>query len=113
MRVMTGIDEWVYGPMYLVLIDAFVRRREWIRLPGLLYCGAIIYSTLVYFLTEFLTEGHRANLAMVTLVNLPYTIVPCLLVWRLWRPHPFAARDRRAHRASEMGRPLVERGEHR
>src|SRR5271169_4026162 len=43
MRVMTGIDEWVYGPMYLVLIYAFVRRRDWIRLPGLLYCGAVIY----------------------------------------------------------------------
>lgn len=111
MRVMTGIDEWIYGPMYLVLIYAFVRRRDWIRLPGLLYCGAIIYSTLVYFLTEFLTEGHRANLAMVTLVNIPYTIIPCLLIWRLWRPSPFAARDRRAYRASAMGRPLVEQGE--
>ncbi len=113
MRVMTGIDEWVYGPMYLVLIYAFVRRREWVRLPALLFGGAIIYSTLVYFLTEFLSEGHRANLTMVTLVNIPYTIVPCLLVWRLWRPRPFAAWDRRAYRAAEMGRPLNERGEHR
>jgi hypothetical protein len=113
MRVMTGIDEWVYGPMYLVLIYAFVRRRDWIRLPGLLYCGAIIYSTLVYFLTEFLTEGHRANLTMVTLVNIPYTIVPCLLVWRLWRPSPFAARNRRSYRESKMSKPLIERCEHR
>jgi hypothetical protein len=91
MRVMTGIDEWVYGPMYLVLIYTFVRRREWIRVPALLYCGAIIYSTLVYFLTEFLSEGQRANLTMVTLVNVPYTIVPCLLAWRLWRAPLFAA----------------------
>jgi len=91
LRVMTGIDEWVYGPMHLALIYAFVRRRAWIRLPALLYCGAIVYSTLVYFLTEFLSEGHRANLAMVTVVNVPYTIVPCLLVWRMRRPDPFAA----------------------
>jgi hypothetical protein len=112
MRIMTGIDEWVYGPMYLVLIYAFVRRRDWIRLPGLLYCGAIIYSTLVYFLTEFLTERYRANLPMVTLVNIPYTIVPCLLVWRLWHPSPFAARNREIHGASEMRSALVERGEH-
>lgn len=91
MRVMTGIDEWVYGPMYLVLIYAFIRRRNWIRLPGLLYCGAIIYSTLVYFLTEFVSQGQRANLAMVVLVNIPYTIVPCLLVWRLRHPNVFAA----------------------
>jgi hypothetical protein len=90
LRVMTGIDEWVYGPMHLVLVYAFVRRRGWIRLPALLYCGAIIYSTLVYFLTEFVSEGHRANLVMVTVVNLPYTIVPCLLAWRMRRPDPFA-----------------------
>ncbi len=89
LRVMTGIDEWVYGPMYLILIYAFLRRRGWIRLPALLYCGAIIYSTLVYFLTEFLSEGHRANLVMVAIVNIPYTIVPCLLAWRMWRPEPF------------------------
>ena len=91
MRVMTGLDEWIYGPMYLVLIYAFVRRREWIRAPAFLYCGAIIYSTLVYFLTEFLTEGHRANLAMVVVVNIPYTIVPCLLAWRLWGREPIWA----------------------
>jgi hypothetical protein len=30
--------------------------------PALLYCGAIIYSTLVYFLIEFLSQRHRANL---------------------------------------------------
>ena len=88
MRVMTGIDEWVYGPMYLVLIYAFLRRREWIRRPALLYCGAIIYSTLVYFLTEFVSEGHRANLPMVVVVNMPYTIIPCLLAWRLWGSGP-------------------------
>ncbi len=90
MRVMTGIDEWVYGPMYLVLIYAFVRRRTWIRVPALLFSGAVIYSTLVYFLTEFVSEGHRANLAMVTVVNIPYTIVPCVLAWRMWRPDPFS-----------------------
>jgi hypothetical protein len=84
MRVMTGIDEWIYGPMYLVLIYAILRRRPWIRSPALLYCGAIIYSTLVYFFIEFLSEGHRANLLMVTVVNAPYTIIPCLLAWRMW-----------------------------
>jgi hypothetical protein len=88
MRVMTGIDEWVYGPMYLVLTYAFLRRREWIRQPALLYCGAIVYSTLVYFLTEFASEGHRADLAMVTAVNIPYAIIPCLLAWRLWGSGP-------------------------
>jgi hypothetical protein len=88
LRVMTGVDEWIFGPMYVVLIYAFLRRREWIRAPALLYCGAIVYSTLVYFLTEFLGEGQRANLAMVTAVNIPYAIIPCALAWRFWGSGP-------------------------
>jgi hypothetical protein len=84
MRVMTGIDACIYGPTYLVLIYAILRRRAWIRAPALLYCGAILYSTLVYFLVEFLTEAHRANLLMVVVVNVPYTIIPCVLAWRMW-----------------------------
>jgi hypothetical protein len=91
MRVMTGIDEWVYGPMYLLLIYAFVRRANWIRTPALLYGGAIIYSTLVYFLVEFLSQAHRANLAMVLVVNIPYTVIPGVLVWRMWAGDPFPA----------------------
>ena len=88
MRDRTGIDEWLYGPTYLVLIYAFVRRREWIRSPALLYCGAVVYSTLVYFLVEFLTQAHRANLPMVVVVNIPYTIIPCILAWRVWGAGP-------------------------
>src|SRR5262245_3261717 len=102
MRVMTGIDEWLYGPMYLVLIYAFVRRREWIRGPALLYCGAIIYSTLVYFVIEFLSEGQRANLAMVVLVNIPYTIVPCVLAWRVWGRAPIWATARHGRPATPI-----------
>jgi hypothetical protein len=46
-------------------------------------CGAILYySTLVYFLTEFLTQRQRANLPMVVFMNIPYPVMPCLLVWR-------------------------------
>jgi hypothetical protein len=75
--------------MYVVMIFAFLRRRNWIRTPALLFCGAIIYSTLVYFLVEILSQRDRANIAMVVIVNIPYTIIPCLLVWRMWSGDPF------------------------
>ena len=90
LRVMCGIDGFVFGPFYLVLIYAFVRRRDWIRIPAIVFVSAIVYSTLVYFGVELLGEGARANLPMVVLVNVPYTIVPLLLAWRVRRPLPFA-----------------------
>lgn len=91
LRIMCGIDAFVFGPFYLVLIYALVRARNWIRVPALLYGAAIVYSTIVYFGYEFLDTANRAeaNLLAVFLVNVPFTIVPLLLMWRMRRPEPF------------------------
>ncbi len=61
------------------------------RIPALLYGSAIVYSTLVYFGWEFLDETNRAqaNLVAVLLVNIPYTIVPILPMWRVRHREPF------------------------
>ncbi len=90
LRVMCGLDCFVFGPFYLVLIYAFVRRRDWIRAPALVFVGAVVYSTLVYFGWELVSERGRADLPMVLLVNVPYTLVPLVLAVRMWPPHPFA-----------------------
>lgn len=91
LRIMCGIDAFVFGPFYLVLIYALVRRRSWIRVPALLYGAAIVYSTAVYFGYEILDPANRAeaNLVAVFLVNIPFTIVPLLLIWRMRRRQPF------------------------
>ncbi|MDH3201122.1 MAG: DUF2781 domain-containing protein [Myxococcales bacterium] len=95
LRVMCAIDAYLFGPFYLVLIYAFVRGRNWVRVPALLYGAAIVYSTVVYFGYEFLDETNRANadLLGVFVVNIPYTIVPLLLIWRMLRPEPFGNQD--------------------
>lgn len=94
LRIMCGIDAFLFGPFYLVLIHALVRARNWIRTPALLYGAAVVYSTAVYFGYEVLDPGNRAqaNLPMVFLVNLPFTVVPLLLLWRMRCTRPFAAR---------------------
>lgn len=85
LRIMCSIDALVFGPFYLVLIYALVRSRNWVRIPALLYGAAIVYSTVVYFGYEVLDPVNRAhaNLGMVFLVNIPFTIVPLLLMWRM------------------------------
>ena len=98
LRIMCTIDGYVFGPFYLVLIYALVRGRNWIRVPALIYGAAIVYSTAVYFGWEFLDATNRAqaNLVGVFVVNIPYTIIPLLLVWRMRKPDPFAGMsDRR------------------
>ena len=94
LRIMCTIDAYVFGAMYLVLIFAFVKGRNWIRIPALLFASTIVYSTLVYFGWEFFDEANReeANLLAVFVVNIPYTIVPVLLMWRVRNPEPFSRR---------------------
>ena len=93
LRIMCTIDAYLFGPFYLVLIYALVREQNWIRIPALLYGAAIVYSTAVYFGYEFLDQANRAeaNLLAVFLVNIPFTLVPLLLMWRMRQPNPFSA----------------------
>ena len=51
--------------------------------------SAIVYSTAVYFGVEFGEEAYRADLPMVLLINIPYTIVPVILLGRVWAPDVF------------------------
>ena len=89
-RVMFGIDAFVFGTFYLVLVYAFVRRRNWIRLPALLFASAMFYSVVVYVLMEgFSKHATQTNLPMVLLIGAPYTLMPLLLIYRMWKPNPF------------------------
>ncbi|MGD8317250.1 MAG: hypothetical protein PVH76_05855 [Myxococcales bacterium] len=91
-RVMFGIDAFVFGPFYLVLFYAILRRRNWIRIPALLFSSAMFYSVVVYILMEAFSE-HAADtdFVMVLLIGAPYTIAPILLAYRMWNPYPFGA----------------------
>jgi hypothetical protein len=93
-RVMFGIDAFVFGPFYLVLFYAFLRRRNWIRMPALLYASAMVYSVVVYILMEaFSDHAEQTNFVMVLLIGAPYNIAPLLLMYRMWVPHPFGFED--------------------
>ncbi len=87
--LMCTIDGFVFGPFYLLLIAALIRGWSWIRVPAIAYVGAIVYSTGVYFGVELIEEAHRADLPMVVLINIPYTIVPLVLLVRVWKAPMF------------------------
>ncbi len=91
LRVRTAISAFVYGPFYLVLVYAFVRGANWIRLPALLYVGAMTVGVVEFLAWEFALGLPPQNLPVFLAFNLPYLIVPLLLGARMWRPHPFGA----------------------
>jgi EXPERA (EXPanded EBP superfamily) len=108
-QVTVGTSAVLFGVFYLVLIYAFVRGREWIRLPAVFYAGMVVMGTGVYLAVGLLGDAplfHLAcgpdsaydykfvSVAKSLAFNLPYPLVALLLVARMSRAHPFT---RRAH----------------
>jgi EXPERA (EXPanded EBP superfamily) len=102
------ISALVFGVFYLVLIYAFVRGRNWIRVPAIFFAGMVTQGTLIYVgvgllgdapLFDRVCDGACAgfdykftNAAIALAFNVPYIVVALLLVARMWRAEPFSRR---------------------
>jgi hypothetical protein len=95
MRIVTGLSAFVYMPFYIVLVFALVRGKNWIQLPSVIYATMIFSITaIIVFGVEFWGEqAFRTHNPLKFLAfNLPYVLVPLLLLIRMRKPIPFARR---------------------
>jgi emopamil binding protein len=95
MRIVTGLSAFVYMPFYFVLVAALATGRNWIQLPAVIYATMIVTLTgIVVFGVEFFGEAatRTGNPAKFLAFNLPYVLVPLLLLVRMRKPLPFARR---------------------
>lgn len=114
-QVSVGTSAVLFGVFYLVLIYAFARGREWIRLPAVFYAGMVVMGTGVYIAVGLLGDAPLfqlacglgstydykfVNVAKSLAFNLPYPLVALLLVARMWRDHPFTRQRGQALRHS-------------
>ncbi|MCS5733588.1 EXPERA domain-containing protein [Herbiconiux daphne] len=95
MRFVTGLSAFVYGPFYLLLAFCLLTGRNWIQLPAVIYASAISMITgVVVFGVEFFGEPEyrTENPVKFLAFNLPYVIIPILLLVRMRKPLPFTRR---------------------
>jgi hypothetical protein len=93
LRFISGTSAFVYVAFYVVLILAIVRRWNWIQLPSVIYATMIISLTgIPIFGVEFFGSAAQRtpNPGVFLAFNLPYIVVPLLLLIRMRRPLPFA-----------------------
>ena len=72
-------------PFFFVALSAFIWRRNFIRIPVIVY-GAHTATTLVPILAELfemrgVTSTQRA---LIVAIYAPYLIMPLLMLWRAW-----------------------------
>jgi hypothetical protein len=84
------IDSLFYGPFYAFAIYAFIKGRNWIRIPAIFYAG-MMFTGVIVILGEELAGPHATpHLPLVLGLNLPWLLVPLLLTARVWQEHPFS-----------------------
>lgn len=95
MRFVTGLSAFVYSIFYIFLVYALVRGRNWIQLPAVIYATMIASITgVIVFGVEFFgePEWRTPNPLGFLMYNLPYVLIPLLLLIRMRKPMPFTRR---------------------
>ena len=88
-RMTIWIDVIFFGPFYAFAIYAFIRGRDWIRLPALVWSGTMMANVLIILMEEAYGVTPAANLPFVLAVNAPWLLMPFAMMWRMRRDHPF------------------------
>ena len=89
-RMTMWIDVLFFGPFYVLAIYAFVRGRDWIRLPAVLWAGTMMANVAMIMLEEWHGIYRTNHLAFVAALNVPWFFLPLLVVARVVGSfHPF------------------------
>jgi hypothetical protein len=83
------LDVVFYGPFYVAAIYAFVKGKNWIRIPAVFYSGMMFADVFIILGEEIAGPHATPHLPAVLALNLPWLLMPVLLVYRLWSESPF------------------------
>ncbi|MFC6016456.1 EXPERA domain-containing protein [Plantactinospora solaniradicis] len=88
-RMTIWIDIVFFGPFYLFAVYAFVRGRNWIKVPALVWSGTMLANVLIILMDERYGVTPAPNFAIVLAANGTWLLTPFLMMWRMRREHPF------------------------
>ena len=88
-RMTIWIDVLFFGPFYVCAIYAFVRGRDWIRLPAVFWSGLMTANVLIILMEERYGVHATPRWGVVLAANLPWLLFPIATLVRMRREHPF------------------------
>ena len=97
------IDLLFFGPFYLFAIYAFIKGKEWIRIPSIIYSATMLTNVTIILADEAGGVHATPHLPIVILANLSWLLFPLYIIYRMWRyPTPFT----RPVEARESGKTI-------
>jgi hypothetical protein len=77
------IDVLLFGPFYVAAVYAFVRRRNWIRVPALVWSGMMLSNVLIILMEELYGPRATPDVPFVLAVNVPWLLMPFAMMIRM------------------------------
>ena len=88
-RMTIWIDVIFFGPFYAFAVYAFIRGRNWIRVPALVWSGTMMANVLIILMDERYGVTPAPNFWFVLALNLPWLLFPVAVIWRMRHNTPF------------------------
>ncbi len=81
-------DGFVQLPLLVLLLIGLLRltRWSWLPLVGVAYAVSAVLNMFFYLMQTFLGPDVPPHLAVYLPLNLPWLVLPALLLWRMWPP---------------------------
>lgn len=92
-RATIWLDVLAFGPFYAAAIYAFVRGREWIRLPSVIWASMLFTNVFIILFDELKGIHATPAPAVVVAANAPWLLVPGVVIWRVARGAHLFARE--------------------
>jgi hypothetical protein len=97
------IDLIFFGPFYLFALYAFIRGRNWIRVPALVWSGTMLANVLIILMDERYGVTPAPNFPVVLAANAAWLLTPFLMIWRMRRDNPFPSAEPEPESKAERG----------
>ncbi|HEY0756519.1 MAG TPA: emopamil-binding family protein [Ktedonobacteraceae bacterium] len=84
------IDALFFGPFYVAALFAYIKGKEWIRIPSIIYSSVMLTNVTIILGDEYAGAHAAPSFTFVFFENLPWLLFPLFILYRMWRyEHPF------------------------
>ena len=84
------IDSLFFGPFYAVATYAYLKAKDWIRLPSVIWASVMMTNVIIILSEEAYGPSATPHFGMVLLANLAWLVFPIAVIARMARrEHPF------------------------
>jgi len=88
-KYLSMLSPFVFCPFYLVAIYAIIKRREWIRIPIIIYSAILFIDLSAFFVEAIWGKLPSPNMWIFTAGYGYYQLFPVIAIARMWHDHPF------------------------